>query len=120
TSAPAAYASSSSSAKLSLISTKESVFSPTPTIMARSFCTVLLTFHFHIGLCLERCQHDGVDDIVHRTGSLQNVCRFFYAHQEWAEYLAATELLQEFVSDIARIQIREDKNICPIFNFIER
>src|SRR5436189_5330042 len=51
------------------------------------------------------------DDVVYRVTGLQDVHRRAQAEQDRADGLRAAEALQEFVSDVRGIQIRENQHV---------
>lgn len=73
-----------------------------------------------IGLGFKSGNDHRIDDIVDRTGPLEDVGGLLYTHQERSEDLSAGELLHEFIADVTGIESRENQNIRSAFNIAER
>ena len=52
-----------------------------------------------------------IDDVIHAVAALQDMNRFVHPHQDRTDRLGASQVVQQFVADVAGVQVREDQDV---------
>ena len=54
-----------------------------------------------VGLSIHHSDSRHIDDIIHTVAALQDVYRFFHAHQNRADRFRSTQMMEQFVANIS-------------------